>query len=148
MWNTKGKLSPRARFDRPKAFRLPVSDPDQPQSWDLRPDRFPLVFHDQPRQSRVNPTRSRCSFLGSSSSTVDSIQRAGSSQMTFGTGPGQPVPVLGMGSSLVPPALAEEEEMAGTGSTSRAVTPHRGEETTAITGFTAVSPYAMQGKEW
>ena len=55
VWNTLDKLSPRAKYDRPKAFRLPAlkkhSDDQTEDSNELtsdtqRPDRYAAVNHD------------------------------------------------------------------------------------------------------
>ena len=63
MWFCPGKMTSRARYDRPKAFRLPIySNPDLEKSvmGELvkRPSRFPDVSHDQHvRNSRGRSTR-------------------------------------------------------------------------------------------
>ena len=64
VWNIKSKLSARARYDRPKAFRLPVpaskrSDLDELAEGDeetspqppliSRPSKLPVVSHDRVR---------------------------------------------------------------------------------------------------
>ncbi|CAI8036981.1 Uncharacterized protein FLJ43738 [Geodia barretti] len=49
LWNSREKLAPRARFDRPRAFRLPIPPPaskeedEKETSQSGRPDKFPLV---------------------------------------------------------------------------------------------------------
>ena len=49
LWNSREKLAPRARFDRPRAFRLPAPPPPRSEEEDEevpnegRPDKFPLV---------------------------------------------------------------------------------------------------------
>eukprot|EP00731_Ephydatia_muelleri_P003276 Em0001g3276a len=137
VWNTKSKLSPRARFDRPKAFRLPIPDPVQgePQNTDSRPAKFPVVSHDQPRQSRVNPTQSRSSAIGSSLALTST---AGSSMVVPGVEPSQVM--SGMGSSLAVPgmetSLVVVEEVGGG-------TP-QAKPSNIMAGFTPVSPYALQ----
>ena len=63
MWFCPSKLTARARYDRPKAFRLPVySNPELEGSvmdeLIKRPSRFPEVSHDQHvRNSRGRSTR-------------------------------------------------------------------------------------------
>jgi hypothetical protein len=49
LWNSREKLAPRARFDRPRAYRLPIPPPaskeedEKETSQSGRPDKFPLV---------------------------------------------------------------------------------------------------------
>ena len=63
IWFCPSKLTARARYDRPKAFRLPIfSDPDLEKAamgeLTKRPSRFPEVSHDQHvRNSRGRSTR-------------------------------------------------------------------------------------------
>ena len=90
-----------------------------------RPEKFPVVSHDQARQSRAMKTGSSGMGPGLAATSA-----SGSSTV-----------VPGMESSLVPIVVEEEG-----GGMSEAVVPHCSEEKTTITGFTAVSPYAMQGK--
>lgn len=62
LWNTKEKVAPRARFDRPRAFRLPVEG-----TQDGRPDKFLIVGHDSERSPcRSERRRKRISKKGSS----------------------------------------------------------------------------------
>ena len=65
VWNSKSKLSARARYDRPKAFRLPAptakktADETEEQGWEReggeapplvrRPSKLPVVSHDRVR---------------------------------------------------------------------------------------------------
>ena len=59
VWTGKNKLSARARYDRPKAFRLPADNipknthlsEDEPQDHEIvrRPSKLPVVSHDQVR---------------------------------------------------------------------------------------------------
>ena len=68
IWNSKSKLSARARYDRPKAFRLPApaakktpqsdeseergregEEANQPPSLIRRPSKLPVVSHDRVR---------------------------------------------------------------------------------------------------
>ena len=69
VWNSVNKLSPRARFDRPKAFRLPApkkvvegvesQDSEGLFSGRQRPAHLPTVFHDAipTKRSRRNSRR-------------------------------------------------------------------------------------------
>ncbi len=66
VWNTKFKLSPKAKYDRPKAFRVPVKriNSKGEASTDLdskdvpgiiqRPSKFSVVYHDQVRKMKLN----------------------------------------------------------------------------------------------
>ncbi len=68
IWNTKSKLSARAKFDRPKAFRIPVRNPSSkvkgvpssdPDSKDVpgiikRQSKFAVVSHDNVRRMRIS----------------------------------------------------------------------------------------------
>lgn len=99
-----------------------------------RPEKFPVVSHDQARQSRAMKTGSSGMGPGLAATSA-----SGSSAVVPGMESSQAVP--GMESSLVPIVVEEEG-----GGVSEAVVPHCSEEKTTITGFTAVSPYAMQGK--
>ena len=50
LWNTKEKLAPRARFDRPRAFRLPIpTEEEEEEEGHGRPDRFPVVGQETER---------------------------------------------------------------------------------------------------
>ena len=58
MWTTKSKLSARAKYDRPKAFRLPTSTSKNqsesegratPERSVRRPTKLPVVSHDKVR---------------------------------------------------------------------------------------------------
>ena len=61
LWNSKEKLAPRARFDRPKAFRLPVPPArDTDEQPERRPDKFPLVKQQmEPAESEGKRRRNR-----------------------------------------------------------------------------------------
>ena len=66
MWTSSGKLSTRARYDRPKAFRLPsLSDPDLVEmggalELSKKPSQFPNVSHEQQvRNSKGRSTREK-----------------------------------------------------------------------------------------
>ncbi len=68
IWNTKSKLSARAKFDRPKAFRIPVrnhstklkgepsndSDNKDVPGIAKRQSKFAVVSHDNMRRTRTN----------------------------------------------------------------------------------------------
>ncbi len=66
VWNTKSKLSPKAKYDRPKAFRVPVkrinskgeagTDLDSKDVPGIiqRPSKFSVVYHDQVRKMKMN----------------------------------------------------------------------------------------------
>ena len=59
IWEGKNKVSPRARFDQPKAFRLPASKKTSDSEDDVvggRQINFPKVAHEQ---NRVRPNKSR-----------------------------------------------------------------------------------------
>ncbi|XP_065909362.1 uncharacterized protein [Dysidea avara] len=59
IWEGKNKVSPRARFDQPKAFRLPASKKTSDSEDDVfggRQMNFPKVAHEQ---NRVRPNKSR-----------------------------------------------------------------------------------------
>lgn len=52
IWDTKDKVSPRARFDRPKAFRLPGSDDNDDDSVKSQVHRQMVAYDElQPKQS-------------------------------------------------------------------------------------------------
>ena len=139
VWNTKSKLSPRAKFDRPKAFRLPISDPTlqgDPQNMDSQPAKFPVVSHDHPRQSKMNTSRSRCSTIGSSLAVTSTT---GSNMVVSGMEPSQVM--SGVGSNLAVPriesSLAVTEEVGGGAPLEKPFN--------MLAGFIPVSPYALQG---
>lgn len=91
VWNTKTKLSARARYDRPKAFRLPAPAPKKahsdsedggtPERTVKRPAKLPVVSHD-----RVRAYNKGGRTLKQSSNT--SIQAAPSSQSLDSEGSG------------------------------------------------------------
>ena len=60
IWDTKDKVSPRARFDRPKAFRIPASrgpeDPENSSSGGVQQivtSQQQSYENTQPKQSRI-----------------------------------------------------------------------------------------------
>ena len=59
IWDTKDKVSPRARFDRPKAFRIPASrGPDDPESSSVG-GVWQIVFSQQKSFENTQPKASR-----------------------------------------------------------------------------------------
>lgn len=59
IWDTKDKVSPRARFDRPKAFRLPgLRGPDDPQSSSMGGVQQ-LIVNQQQSYESAQPKQSR-----------------------------------------------------------------------------------------
>lgn len=134
VWNTKSKLSPRARFDRPKAFRLPVPDPGESvaENTDSRPAKLPLVLHDQPRQSKAIPNH----FPSKSSMAAPRMEP---SQIT----PGMDCSLATPG--VEPSLVSDMGEGSGEG-TSQALLPCGEEDKpfNSTAGFTPVSPYALQ----
>jgi hypothetical protein len=82
VWNTKDRLSSRAKYDRPKAFRLPVpksadsgNAEDATNSGSRRPSHMPGVHHDLSLNKR-----SRRKIRKRTSDTVESIESEGESQ--------------------------------------------------------------------
>ena len=64
IWDTKDKVSPRARFDRPKAFRLPgLRGPDDPESSNIGGVQQMIVKQQQSYAS-AQPKQSRTSAKG------------------------------------------------------------------------------------
>lgn len=88
VWNTKTKLSARARYDRPKAFRLPAptsrqtqlptdsDDADGSRPLVRRPSKLPVVSHDRVRAYKggrqTNQTSTTSIQANQSSQSVDS----------------------------------------------------------------------------
>ena len=56
VWNKKEKLSPQARFDRPKAFRIPATKKDAEEG---RRAKFALVGQETERVSRTGRRKGR-----------------------------------------------------------------------------------------
>lgn len=70
IWDTKDKVSPRARFDRPKAFRIPASrGPDDPESLSgggvqqLVANQHQSFENSQPKQSRIFPGKDQSEYM-------------------------------------------------------------------------------------
>ena len=71
VWNTKSKLSARAKYDRPKAFRIPIrsntlkgdltteGDNKEVPGVIKRPSKFAVVYHDQVRRMKANRQSNR-----------------------------------------------------------------------------------------
>ena len=77
VWNTKDKLSARARYDRPKAFRLPApSKGPQQGEGDLpatgQPANLPVVSQDHMRTSKRGKRGGRRSNLNVATAEADS----------------------------------------------------------------------------
>ena len=77
VWNTKNKLSARARYDRPKAFRLPApSKRPQQGEGELpgtgQPARLPVVSQDHVRTSKRGRKGGRRSNLNVTTAETDS----------------------------------------------------------------------------
>lgn len=73
LWNTKEKVAPRARFDRPRAFRLPApAEGEEDGEGHRRPDKFPIVGQESERMSHKRRRRSRISKKTSSISEAES----------------------------------------------------------------------------
>lgn len=77
VWNTKDKLSARARYDRPKAFRLPApskgaqqGEGDPPTTG--QPAKLPVVSQDHIRTSKRGRRGGRRSNLNVASTEADS----------------------------------------------------------------------------
>ena len=77
LWNSKEKLAPRARFDRPRAFRL--SAPKKDGEWEgERPAKFSVVgqqmeqvSHRGRRRARIAKKASNLSVLSEGESDLD-----------------------------------------------------------------------------
>ena len=69
LWNSKEKLAPRARFDRPRAFRLPA--PPTGDQQERRPERFPLVK--QQTERPVSERRGRRARVRKKESNLSSV---------------------------------------------------------------------------
>ena len=59
LWNTRDRVAARARFDRPKAFRLPVPKRDEEGEGGGRPAKFPVVGQERERVSRAGRRKGR-----------------------------------------------------------------------------------------
>ena len=76
LWNAREKVTPRARFDRPRAFRLPTATATAAPSVDGtgpggRPDKFSLVGQQMERPScQARRRRSRIAKKISSTSSI------------------------------------------------------------------------------
>ena len=80
LWLCPSKMTARARYDRPKAFRLPIfSDPDLAKSalgeLGRQPSRFPDVSHDQKvRNYKGRSTRRQSQFGVPMEVSLQSVQ--------------------------------------------------------------------------
>jgi len=91
IWEGKNKVSPRARFDQPKAFRLPASKKTSDSEDDVSGGRqinFPKVAHEQ---NRVRPNKSRVAEM--QMSRVNEISNL--SLMTSSPSPRKNSPITG-----------------------------------------------------
>ena len=103
VWNMKEKLSARARYDRPKAFRLPAPArrKDTPQMNEEeeelvvkeRPIKFPAVNHSRTRMSKMGRGRSKRSNLNLSAELDSDDLGASVMEITSPMSPTKP-PVL------------------------------------------------------
>ena len=79
VWNTKDKLSARARYDRPKALRLPAPSKNPPHDGEEdmtangQPARLPVVSQDLGRKSRRGRRGERRSTLSVAESDSDDL---------------------------------------------------------------------------
>ena len=80
LWNTKEKLAPQARFDRPQAFRLPIPKRNSKGQYrrEGRPSRFSIVgqqtervSHRRRRRSRILKAASNLSSLSEGDSDLE-----------------------------------------------------------------------------
>lgn len=77
LWNTKEKLAPRARFDRPRAFRLPVPKGDskgglgRPEKFSFVTQQMERVSHRGQRRAKITKKTSNLSSLSEGESDLD-----------------------------------------------------------------------------
>ena len=73
IWDTKDKVSPRARFDRPKAFRLPgLRGPEDPESSNMGGVQQ-MVVNQQQSYETTQPKQSRILIKGDSKFNGDIV---------------------------------------------------------------------------
>lgn len=70
LWNSKEKVSARAKYDRPKAFRLPVPDDINTP---CRPAHLPGVYHNLSQQTRRRINRKRSEVIESEGESYESL---------------------------------------------------------------------------